>query len=46
MLLTDYEQVDAFTPFDVIHQLMIGTKAQLEVVHIEDSVAAKEQHGK
>lgn len=46
MLLTDYEQVDAFTPFDVIRRLMIGTNAQLEVVHIEDSAAAKEQHSK
>lgn len=46
MLLTDYEQVDTFTPFDVIHQLMVHTKAQLEVVHIEDSPAAKEKHGK
>jgi len=46
MLLTDYEQVDTFTPFDVIHQLIIGTQAALEVVHVEDSPAAKEQHGK
>ena len=46
MLLTDYEQVDAFTPFDVIHQLMLYTKAHLEVVHVEVNPSAKNHDSK
>lgn len=44
MLLTDYDHVDETTPFEVIHQLMLDTQAQLDVVHIEADPSAKEKH--
>jgi len=44
MLLTDYEHVDETTPFGVIHQVILQTQAQLEVVHIESDPANKEKH--
>lgn len=43
MLLTDYEQIDTFTPFDVIHQLIMGTHAKLEVVHVEVNLSNKDR---
>lgn len=44
MLLTDYDQVDASTPFDAIERVLELTGAELSVAHIEESKEEAREH--